>query len=60
MYRRSTLSLVIWLALFGWLISACGPAQAPPTGEASQPTSAEEHEVCLLYTSDAADECPAV
>jgi ABC-type Zn uptake system ZnuABC Zn-binding protein ZnuA len=45
MYRRSTLSLVIWLALFGWLISACGPAQAPPTGEASQPTSAEEHEV---------------
>ena len=33
MYRTCTLSLVLWLMLFGWLISACGPAQVLPNGE---------------------------
>ena len=57
MKRNTGLLLVALLAALTLLASGCGEKQQTPDGAPDEPLMQEEDlTICLLYTSDAADE----
>jgi manganese/iron transport system substrate-binding protein len=55
MFRSGLVFLATWLTIITWVITACGPAQMPPTRERSpQPTLIVEHESEQGYQAEMA------